>query len=125
MPAVTLTVKKAMDILDCLGKAAHPLAAREIGHALDLPRSTVYRLLTTLEAGGYVSQDPGSSDKYRLGFKITELASSLLNSIDLRQQAGPYLKELRDIAQETVHLVVMDRGQVAYIDKVECPDLCA
>ena len=119
-PGLTLTVKKAMDILDCLGEAAGPLSAREIGRKLGLARSTVYRLLTTLATGGYVGQDPESPEKYRLGFKITELASSLLDSIQLRRQALPFLTELRDVAQETVHLVVMDQGQVTYIDKVEC-----
>jgi IclR family acetate operon transcriptional repressor len=119
-PVLTLTVKKAMDILDCLGEAAGPLSAREIGRKLGLPRSTVYRLLTTLATGGYVGQDPEKAQEYRLGFKIMELASSLLDSIQLRRQALPFLTELRDIAQETVHLVVMDQGQVTYIDKVEC-----
>jgi DNA-binding IclR family transcriptional regulator len=38
----------------------------------------------------------------------------------LRLQARPFLIELRDFAQETVHLVVMDQGHVAYVDKVEC-----
>jgi len=117
---LTLTVKKAMDIMDCLGETGVPLSASEISRKLDMSRSTVYRLLTTLATGGYVSHDPTNPEKYRLGFKIPELASSLLGSIQLRQQALPFLQELKDIANETVHLVVMDRGKVTYIDKVEC-----
>lgn len=117
---LTLTVKKAMDILDCLGETGVPLSASEISRKLDMSRSTVYRLLTTLATGGYVSQDPASPEKYRLGFKIPELANSLLESIQLRQQALPFLQALKDVANETVHLVIMDRGQVTYIDKVEC-----
>lgn len=117
---LTLTVKKAMDILDCLGETDVPLSASEVGRRLGISRSTAYRLLTTLSAGGYVTQDLVKPEKYRLGFKILELASNLLDKIELRQQALPFLKELRDLANETVHLVVMDRGQVTYIDKVEC-----
>ncbi len=121
---LTLTVKKAMDILDCLGETGVPLSVSEISRKLGISRSTVYRLLTTLATGGYVGQDPTNPEsnitKYRLGFKIPELASSLLGSIQLRQQALPFLQELKDIANETVHLVVMDRGEVTYIDKVEC-----
>ncbi len=117
---LTLTVKKAMDIMDCLGETGVPLSASEISRKLNMSRSTVYRLLTTLATGGYVSHDPTNHEKYRLGFKIPELASSLLGSIQLRQQALPFLQELKDIANETVHLVVMDRGKVTYIDKVEC-----
>jgi len=117
---LTLTVKKAMDILDCLGETDMPLSASEVGHKLGISRSTTYRLLTTLNAGGYVTQALANPDKYRLGSKILELASNLLDKIELRQQALPFLKELRDLANETVHLVVMDRGKVIYIDKVEC-----
>lgn len=117
---LTLTVKKAMDILDCLGQSDNPLSASEVGRRLGISRSTAYRLLATLNAGGYVAQDSVNPEKYRLGFKILELANSLLDKIELRQLAPPYLKELRDLANETVHLVVMDRGQVAYVDKVEC-----
>jgi len=117
---LTLTVKKAMDIMDCLGEASAPLSASEVGRRLGISRSTAYRLLTTLSAGGYVTQDADNPDGYRLGFKLLELANNLLETIELRQLALPYLKELRDLANETVHLVVMDRGQVTYVDKVEC-----
>lgn len=117
---MTLTVKKAMDILDCLAAEAVPLSAIELSRKLGISRSTAYRLLTTLSTGGYVTQDVASPEKYRLGYKILELASNLLNSIELRQQALPILKELRDFANETLHLVVIERGQVVYIDKLEC-----
>jgi len=117
---LTMTVKKAMDILDCLGEADTPLPASEIGRRLGISRSTAYRLLTTLSAGGYVTRALDNPDRYRLGFKVLELASNLLEKIELRQLALPYLKELRDLANETVHLVVMDRGQVTYVDKIEC-----
>jgi IclR family KDG regulon transcriptional repressor len=117
---LTLTVKKAMDILNCLGEAGSALSASEIGRRLGMSRSTVYRLLATLATGGYVVQDAGNPEKVRLGFKILELASRLLDSVELRQQARPFLRELRDLANETVHLAVMDRGQISYIEKVEC-----
>ncbi|MFZ5916761.1 MAG: helix-turn-helix domain-containing protein [Chloroflexota bacterium] len=42
-----LTVKKVMDIMDCLGKADAPLSASEAGRRLGISRSTAYRLLTT------------------------------------------------------------------------------
>lgn len=117
---VTRTVKKAMDILDCLGEENHPLAVSEIGHRLGMPRSTVYRLLNTLAVTGYVTQDSAEPQKYRLGFKVLELASRFLGSIELRRMALPFLEELRNLVNETVHLVVPDGGQVAYVEKVEC-----
>ena len=117
---LTLTVKKAMDILDCLGRVQAPLAVSELGHRLGMPRSTTYRLLATLSKGGFVAQDVENPQKYRLGFKLVELAGSLLDSIELRQQAAPFLRQLRDDANEVVHLVALENGRVAYIDKLEC-----
>jgi DNA-binding IclR family transcriptional regulator len=117
---LTLTVKKAMDIVDCLAAEGAPLSAVELSRKLGLSRSTAYRLLTTLRAGGYVTQDLASPEKYRLGYKILALAGTLLDNIELRQQALPLLEELRDFANETVHLVILERGQVVYIDKLEC-----
>jgi IclR family acetate operon transcriptional repressor len=118
--ALTLTVKKAMDILDCLAGARKPLSCSEIGRRLGMPRSTAYRLLTTLAIGGYVVSDSdGFGKRYRLGFKILELASRLLDGMELRRQALPFLRELRDATEETVHLVVADGAQVTYIEKVD------
>ena len=117
---LTLTVKKAMDIVDCLAAEGAPLSAVELSRKLGLSRSTAYRLLTTLRTGGYVTQDTASPEKYCLGYKILALAGTLLDNIELRQQALPFLEELRDFANETVHLVILERGQVVYIDKLEC-----
>jgi IclR family KDG regulon transcriptional repressor len=117
---LTLTVMKAMDVLDCLGEAQCSMSATEIGRELGMSRSTVYRLLATLTTGGYVTRDGVRAEKYRLGFKVLELASRLLDGVELRQQARPFLCELRDLANEAVHLVVMADGQVSYIEKVEC-----
>jgi IclR family acetate operon transcriptional repressor len=118
--AFTLTVKKAMGILDCLAGARKPMSCSEIGRRLEMPRSTTYRLLSTLAVGGYVVADSdGYAKEYRLGFKILELASRLLEGMELRRQALPYLRELRDATGETVHLVVADGVQVTYIEKVD------
>jgi len=117
---LTLTVRKAMEILDCLGEAASPLSASEIGRKLGMSRSTVYRLLATLATGGLVTQDALDTEKYRLGFKVLELASKLLDGIEVRHQARAFLRELRDQVNETVHLAIMNGGQVSYVEKVEC-----
>lgn len=118
--AVTLTVKKAMEILDCLAGARTSISCSEIARRLEMPRSTTYRLLSTLTVGGYVlSEGDGLGKEYRLGFEILELVSSLLDGMALRRRALPLLRQPRDVTEETVHLVVADRGEVTYMEKVD------
>jgi IclR family transcriptional regulator, KDG regulon repressor len=117
--AVTLTVCKALDILDCLSKEGAPLPTKEIARSCGISRPTAYRLLSTLTAYGYVTRDRNQDERYRLGYKVLELSKSLLDGIELRQQARPFLASLSQQTNETVHLAVLDRDEVIYIDKVE------
>jgi|GEM_PF-4276824 DNA-binding IclR family transcriptional regulator len=113
------TVGKALDILDCLGREKTCLSASEVARHCRFSRPTAYRLLHTLLTRGYVTQDRSQEEKYRLGYKILELSKSLLDSVELRQQALPFLQDLSRTVNETVHLAVLDRGEVVYIEKVE------
>ena len=117
--AVTRTVRKALDILDCLSKESTPLPTKEIARCCGISRPTAYRLLSTLAAYGYVTRDHNQDERYRLGYKVLELSKSLLDGIELRQQALPFLTSLSQVTNETVHLAVLDRDEVIYIDKVE------
>jgi IclR family KDG regulon transcriptional repressor len=113
------TVGKALDILDCLGREKICLSASEVARHCGLSRPTAYRLLNTLLNRGYVAQNRSQEEKYRLGYKILELSKSLLDSMELRQQALPFLQDLSRTINETVHLAVLDRDAVVYIEKVE------
>jgi DNA-binding IclR family transcriptional regulator len=69
----------------------------------------------------FVRQD-AITRRYQLGFKLVELGNRLLNQIDLRDDARPYLIALAEAVQETVHLVVRDQADALYIDKVALHD---
>jgi DNA-binding IclR family transcriptional regulator len=56
---------------------------------------------------------------YQLGFKLVELGNRLLDQLDLRGQARPFLIRLCKRIRETVHLVVLDQNEALYVDKVE------
>jgi DNA-binding IclR family transcriptional regulator len=84
---------------------------------VDLPKGTTHRLLSSLAYFGYVRQ-ASESKNYYLGFKLVELGNLLLDQLDLRAQARPFLIMLCERIRETVHLVVMDQNEALYIDKV-------
>ncbi|RKD26773.1 IclR family transcriptional regulator [Ammoniphilus oxalaticus] len=109
---------RALQILDFLRKRKVGCGVTEISKELGFNKTSVYRMLSTFVQYGYVEQET-ETDRYKLGYKVLELSSSLLDSIDLRAEAKPFLKELEQLTNEVIHLVVYDRGEVVYIEKLE------
>lgn len=95
-----------------------PMGLQEISSKLDLNKSTAHRILNSLIYMGYVKQDVTTS-KYRLSFKIWDIANQLLSKIDVVEIARPYIKDLVNNIEETVHLVQLDGKYCIYLDKVE------
>ncbi|MFB3884391.1 MAG: IclR family transcriptional regulator [Thermodesulfobacteriota bacterium] len=112
------TIERASQILDILGQSPQGISIRELSSRVNLPKGTIHRLLSSLLHFGYVRQDSKTRD-YFLGFKLVELGNLLLGQLDLRKEAEPFLRDLVKRTNETVHMVVMDRDEVVYIDKVE------
>lgn len=114
-------VDRAFLILEELAKEKNGCGVTQLSNLTGLHKSTVHRLLTTLMINDYVSKDT-ERDKYSLGMKILFLASSILDRIDVRTVARPYIEALSKATKEVVHLAILDNGEAVYIDKVENPD---
>ncbi len=89
----------------------------EISEKLGLYPSTTHRILDTLKHWGYVEKD-FHTQKYQLGLKALELGMAKLHQMDLAREATPYLKELVNQCNETVHLGVLEE-EVLYLAKEE------
>ncbi|WP_453993619.1 IclR family transcriptional regulator [Bacillus nitroreducens] len=112
------SVDRALKIISLVSQRKDGLGVTELASYLDINKSSAFRLLSTLVEHGYIEQNP-ETKKYRLGYIYLELSSMLLESIDLRTQAKPYLEELKLLTNEVIHLVVYDQGNVIYIEKLE------
>ncbi|CAH0344345.1 IclR family transcriptional regulator [Bacillus sp. CECT 9360] len=112
------SVSRALDIITLVSSKKGGLGVTEIANQIDINKSSVYRILTTLVQYGYVEQDM-ETGRYKLGYKFLEVSSKLLDSIDLRSEAKPFLQELENFTNEVIHLVVYDQGEVVYIEKLE------
>jgi IclR family KDG regulon transcriptional repressor len=112
------TIERTALILEMLGHYTGGLSLGELSEKVQLPKGTTHRLLTSLAYFDFIRQDL-STKHYHLGFKLVELGNHLLNQIDLRREAHPYLIALSDEIQETVHLVVLDIDTALYVDKVD------
>jgi len=112
------SVDRALQILECFSSKEKELGVTEISKLLSLHKSTTFGLLATLENRGYIEQN-FRNGKYKLGLKLFELGIQVQENMDLGDIAKPYLDELVKENNETVHLVINDKGQAVYIDKVE------
>ncbi len=112
------SLDRAFDIIELLSQESRSIPMTEIGRRLDLHKSTVHRLLTSLRKRGYVEQE-AESGNYKLGLGFVELASLYLNSLELKTEASPFINELAKTTGQTVFLAIMDHTDVVYIDKAE------
>jgi DNA-binding IclR family transcriptional regulator len=104
---VIKSVKTSLEILDCFTSETPAIGVTEISRKLRISKSTVSRILSTLEQGGLVAKIP-ANQKHRLGAKILQLAGTFLSTIEWRVIAMPHVKALRDETNETVMLFMID-----------------
>ncbi|AEE90555.1 Pectin degradation repressor protein KdgR [Tepidanaerobacter acetatoxydans Re1] len=112
------SVERAIKILEELAAEKEGLGVTELSQRVNLHKSTVHRMLTTLLNLGYVEQN-ALSEKYRLGMKILFLGGSILERMDIRHEAHDLLEELSGKVNEAVHLVIPDGFKAVYIDKLD------
>lgn len=110
------SVDRAVSILQVLAVQG-PSGVTEIADALDIHKSTVYRLLATLESRGLVEQD-SERGSYRIGYTVVELAGGATKGNDLSLLSRPVCQELAAAVGETVNVAVYDGEAVISIDQV-------
>jgi DNA-binding IclR family transcriptional regulator len=122
-PAVLIqSVQRATRLLKAFDNGPAELGVMELSRRVDLHKSTVSRLLATLEREGLVERVP-DTEKYRLGFMLVRLAGQVTHFGDLRAAARPTLAELAERSLETVHLAVLDGDEVVNIEQLAGPHL--
>lgn len=109
------SLANGLDILDILVEADRPQGVTELARKLDLDKSTVYRLLSTLAGRSYIIQDIDTR-RYLPSLKIVSHARKVINDIQLRSVAKPYLKRLTKLTGESSDLAILAGIRVVYID---------
>jgi IclR family KDG regulon transcriptional repressor len=112
------TIERVANIFEVMAQNTQGISLKELSARVSLPKGTIHRLLSSLAYFGYVRQ-VSESKNYQLGFKLVELGNRLLNQLDVRMQARPFLVGLSKEIKETIHLVVFDQNEALYVDKVE------
>jgi DNA-binding IclR family transcriptional regulator len=110
------SVERAFELM--FGLAAHPdgVGLQQLARETGCSKSTVHRLLATLQALGVAEQDSGSK-LYRPGSRLAELAPA--GEPDLRRLALPIMRQLRDETEETVTLHLIEGDSHVVVEQVE------
>ena len=116
VPAADQTLR----ILSFLARQRGPAAAQAIATQLGIPRSTVYHLLRTLAAHGFVVHVPAER-RWGLGTAAFELAGGYARQQPLARLGRPIVAALADRAGESAHLAVMTGRDVLYIVEERAP----
>ncbi|MGX5681911.1 IclR family transcriptional regulator [Schumannella luteola] len=120
-PAVSRTLLRGLAILEIVAEARDGIGVTEVAARAGLDKGTVSRLLATLRQKDYVQQRT-SDRRFELGARSLWLAAGYRSSVqELAVIAHPFLSELRDLTQETVHLAALEDTSVVYVAQ-EQPD---
>lgn len=110
------SVDRAISILQVLTLRG-PSAVTEIANELSIHKSTVFRLLATLEARGLVDQN-ANRGRYQLGYGVVQLAAGATRRLDLSVVSRVVCQELAETVGETVNIDIRDEDGIISIDQV-------
>jgi DNA-binding IclR family transcriptional regulator len=113
-------VGKALDALDRIRAASGPVSLNELTLQIGLAKTSLFRILHTLEVAGYLERDPDG--RYRAPAALRPLSSGALQP-DLLQAAQPLMKALNREFRETVSLAMLFENHVEVIATLESPQL--
>lgn len=115
-------IEKLFKILSLFSFERNTLSIGEIHAELKYPKSTIVRLLATLENMNYIKQDRDTR-RYALGFPFFRLGSIVLNEFDVRKVSKPVMAELVKQTGMTVDLNIRIGDSRVCIDKIDGPTI--
>ncbi|MBA4005388.1 MAG: IclR family transcriptional regulator, partial [Delftia sp.] len=113
-------LERGLRLLQEFGRGNATLGAPELARRLQLPRATIFRMLNTLEAMGFLQRAEGSND-YRLGLSVLRLGFEFLSSMDLTELGQPVIARLCGEIRYPCNIVVRDGRSIVYVAKVTPP----
>jgi len=111
-------LRRAFDILSVFSHARPQASLGEIVQQVQLPKTTVFRVLSNLVGRGFCELDPASG-RYSLGFELVRLADIRRRQSNVHDVAMPVMREIRNEVNETVILSVRSGDSRVHIDFVE------
>lgn len=115
--AVVGSVLRALRLLDLFERGRPEMALADFVRRSGYSKSTAYRLLVTLEEAGWLER--GSGGTFRLTIKPFQVGSILVDSLELRREAGPIMTRLAAELDETVYLVLPAGTRAVCLERID------
>lgn len=112
------SIENALRILNSFSMDAPELRVTNLAKELNLAKSTVHRLLTTMAGEGFVFKDP-TSGHYSLGVSVLSLTNIVNSQLNILEDATPMLNVLTEKTGESSHIAILEGKEVIYLQKVE------
>lgn len=120
MPGTVQAVERAAAVLTVVASASRPMGLADIAAAVELPKTTVHGLLTTLKSVGWIEQDRPTGS-YRVARTMAGLAH-VIDVADLRSAATSWMDMLAAQTGLEVHLTRWDGDAAVVVQHVYRPD---
>ena len=111
-------LRRGLQILRAFNRDRRRIGAPDLASELNIPRSTVFRLIQTLEYMGFLEKVENASD-YRLGVGVLSLGFEFIASLEITDLARPLLENLRDKTGHSAHLAIRDGGEIIFVIKAK------
>lgn len=118
MSETVRSVERAIDILTCFTLVTPYLTVPEISNETGLTKSTVFRILASLESKGMVEKVL-DTHQFKLGLRLLALGNVVQSSLELRNISMPILRSLSEQTQETVNINVIQGEHRVCIDRID------
>jgi DNA-binding MarR family transcriptional regulator len=109
---------RPLTVLEHLSEASQPLTLAQLAATMRVPKSTLMRLLRSMEAQGYLLHMPAERG-YVPGTRATTLALRMLRGSNIRRECRAVLRNLVRSLGETCNLTVPDAGRVLYVERID------
>ena len=109
---------RGLMVLSAIADSKAPMRFADLQSELDVPKATLHRMLSSLLLDGMVRFDE-SSQTYRVGYRLLELANMAWRQSDVRELAHPLMLDLAEVTNESVQLAVLVDTNAVYLSQVE------
>lgn len=116
------SLSRGLGILESFTQNKQHLFLSEIQKITNISKSTVFRLLKTLTELNYLKYD-SENKRYFLGPRVLSLGFSVLQSMETREIARPYMERLSRECNKSVNLLMLDRQRMVFTERIRVPGL--